>query len=339
VKVDFFLPSAAAESAAGHAARARDLGFDTVLSAETNHDPFLALATAAAAVPGLEYGTAIAVAFARSPMVTAMTAWDLARLTGGRFLLGLGTQVRAHITRRFSMEWSAPGPRLREYVLAVRAIWEAWQHGTPLRFEGRFYRHTLMTPFFDPGPLPYPPPPVYIAGVGPYMGRVAGEVCDGLHVHPFHTVRYLDEIIRPNVARGTQAAGRRADEVALATAVMVVTGRDEAEMEHSRSAVARQIAFYASTPSYHTVLDLHGWQVGPELTRMSVRGEWEAMAQLVDDEMIDAVAVTAPIDELGDAIRRRYGDRLAHVGLYSLADDLGLTDDEWRTLVATLAAG
>lgn len=339
VKVDTFAAIDNPAAAAAFAGHAKELGFDGVFTAEANHDPFLPLAAAAAGVPDLDYGTAIAVAFARSPMVTAMAAWDLAAATDGRFILGLGTQIKAHITRRFSMEWSAPGPRLREYVEAIRAIWETWQHGTPLRFRGQFYQHTLTAPFFEPPPLPHGPPRVFIAGVGPFMARVAGQVCDGLHVHPFHTVEYLDEVILPNIAQGATERGRPTAAITLAAPVMVATGSSEGEIDTNRRAVARQIAFYASTPAYKRVLDLHGWDVGPELTRLSVRGQWDAMADVVPDEMIDTIAVSGPVDSIASQIRHRYGDRLGRVSLYALDTPLPIDDDEWPAVIEELRSG
>ncbi len=339
MKVDTFAAIDSPAEAAPFAHHAKLLGFDGVFTAEANHDPFLPLAAAAATVDDLDYGTAIAVAFARSPMVTAMAAWDLAAASNGRFILGLGTQIKAHITRRFSMEWSAPGPRLREYVEAVRAIWQTWQEGTPLRFRGHFYQHTLTAPFFEPPPLLHGPPPVFIAGVGPFMARVAGQVCDGLHVHPFHTVKYLDEVILPSIARGAAERDRAASAVTLAAPVMVATGSDQAEIAANRRAVARQIAFYASTPAYKRVLDLHGWDVGPELTRLSVRGEWERMADVVPDVMIDTIAVTGPVGSIAEQILDRYGERLGRVSLYALDTPLPITDDQWSDVIRGLRSG
>ena len=333
MKVDFTLPLDDPATAGSHAIHARALGYDGLLTAETAHDPFLPLAIAAAAVPDMDYGTAIAVAFARSPTVLATTAWDLARLTGGRFTLGLGTQVRAHVTRRFSMEWSSPGPRLREYVEAIRAVWATWQRGDPLRFRGDFYSLTLMTPFFDPGPIPYDPPPVAIAAVGPYLSRVAGEVCDGLLVHPFHTVRYLDEVTLPNVAVGARSRDRNPEAIGLSASVMIGTGRDASELGRARRLVARQIAFYASTPAYAPVLDLHGWDMGSRLTNLSLRGAWDEMTTLVPDEMVDTVAVIAPVDELADRIRHRYGTRLSRVGLYEVEGVAPLSDADRAAVV------
>jgi probable F420-dependent oxidoreductase len=255
-------------------------------------------------------------------MVVAMTAWDLARLTRGRFLLGLGTQVRAHIVRRFASTWDRPGPRLRDYILALRAIWEAWQSSTPLKYEGEFYSLSLMTPFFDPGPIPNPDIPVYIAGVGPHLSRLAGELCDGFHVHPFHTTRYLDRVVLPGIADGARRAGRSSSDVARATTVFVMTGKTDAEIEQAMAPVRQQISFYASTPSYRPVLEANDWDFGDELNAMSKRGQWGEMAAVVPDEAVLEVGVAAPIDRLGTAIRERYGDRVQRVGFYTIGSAL-----------------
>jgi len=322
MQVDFYFPPGAPLSAREAAKQADRVGYDGFFTAETSHDPFLPLIVAAEAAPRLDLGTSIALAFPRSPMVTAMTSWDLAEASDGKFILGLGTQVKAHITRRFSTEWDSPGPRLRDYILSLRAIWDAWQNQTPLRHEGDFYRFSLMTPFFDPGPIPHPRVPVAIAGVGPYLSRLAGELCDGFHVHPFHTVRYLDEVVLPHIRNGAEEAGRTLDDCPRISTVFVVTGRDEADMDSAMEAVKQQISFYASTPSYRPVLEASGWDFGPELTAMSKRGEWAEMAEVITDEVVAEVGVVAPIDELGEAIRRRYGDRIQRIGIYNLGGSL-----------------
>jgi len=338
MKVDYYFPPSSPLSASSAAQRAARLGYDGFFTAETSHDPFLPLVLAAEATPGLDLGTAIAVAFPRSPMITAMTAWDLAQASGGQFILGLGTQVRAHITRRFSTEWGSPGPRLRDYVTALRAIWDAWSGQGPLHYEGRFYRFSLMTPFFDPGPIPHPHPPVAIAGVGPYLSRLAGELCDGFHVHPFHTVAYLDEVVLPHLSEGARLAGRSSDDCQRISTVFVVTGRDEKEMGQSMELVKQQISFYASTPSYAAVLEASGWDFGPKLTAMSKRGQWEEMADVVTDEVVAEVGVVAPVEQLGSAIRARYGDRLQRVGLYGLGGVVALDDDALMHVIADIKA-
>ena len=338
VRADYYLPPADVLLAADHARRARALGYDGFFTAETSHDPFLPLGIAAAVAPSLELGTGIAVAFARSPMVVAQTAWDLTAASGGKFILGLGTQVRAHITRRFSMAWAAPGPRLREYVQALRAIWSAWQEDRPLCFEGDHYRFSLMTPFFDPGPIDHPEIPVFIAGVGPYLSRLSGEICAGLHIHPLHTVRYLDQVTLPALGEGAMVTSRSLTDVAVAAAVFVATGRTEEQIDAAREVVRKQIAFYASTPTYRSVLDLHGWEIGPRLSMLARRREWEAMAGLINDQILDEVAVTGPPDKVGGLLRERYGNRLQRIAFYGAGPGVtpGLDDDDWGTIIEAI---
>ena len=312
------------------------IGYDGFFSTETQYDPFLPLALAGVEGHDIDLGTAIAVAFPRSPMVTAMVAWDLARMTSGRFLLGLGTQIRPHITRRFSMEWGRPGPRIKDYILAMRAIWDTWQNSTQLKYQGEFYNFSLMTPFFDPGPIPNPDVPVYIAGVGPYLSSLAGEICDGFHVHPFHTTAYLDELVIPNITRGAAAGGRSIDDVERAATVFVMTGTNDVEVEQSMSAIRQQIAFYASTPSYRPVLEANDWEFGDELHAMSKRGQWAEMADVVPDEALFEVGVAAQVGDLGEAIKARYGDRVQRVGLYSIGSVIDFDPDAANQVVADL---
>ncbi len=299
-------------------ALARDaeaLGFDGLWASETRHDPFLPLAVAAQHTQRASLGTAIAVAFPRSPTVVAHTAWDLQAASDGRLVLGLGTQVKGHNERRFSVAWSAPGPRLREYILALRAIWDCWQTGGPIDFRGEHYAVTLMTPFFAPRPIAHPRIPIYIAAVNAYNLRLAGELCEGVHLHPFHSVRYLREFALPKIEEGLARSGRSRSDIALATSVFMVTGRTGAEVAAAREQARAQIAFYASTRTYEPVLAAHGWQdLTPRLHRKSVAGDWTGMARLVTDEMLGAFVVEAPLDGLADALRSRYGgilDRLA----------------------------
>jgi probable F420-dependent oxidoreductase len=336
VKVDFYLPADAGTiGAPGHAERSLRLGFDGFFTADTGHEPFLPIAAAATRAPGLEYGTSIAVAFPRSPMVTAQMAWDLQAATGGRFILGLGTQVRGHIVRRFSTEWGSPGPRLAEYIAALRAIWRTFREDVPLRFDGDFYAFSLMTPFFNPGPIDHPDPQVFISAVGPYNCRLVGEVCDGIHVHPFHTVAYLERHVVPLVEEGARSVGRSTEDVCFASTVMCVTGTDDESMERSKQAMREQIAFYASTPAYRGVLEVEGWDFGPELSAMARRQRWSEMSTLITDEVLERVAVVAPVDELGAAVRARYGGLLDRVGYYTLAGALDdLPDEDWATLIA-----
>ena len=293
------------------------MGFDGIWSTETAHNPFFPLTLAATTTRRISLGTAIAVAFPRSPMVTAYTAWDLAAQSQGRFILGLGTQVKAHIRHRFSTEWGRPAARLRDYILALRAIWQAWQHNEPLDYRGEFYQHTLMTPFFAPFPLPQPHIPIYIAGVNTHLCQLAGELCEGFHVHPFHTVPYLQEQIIPAVKQGAARTGRTRADVTLNCAVFVVTGQDDAEMQASANEVKMQIAFYASTYSYRTVLAQHGWEeIGERLSVLVRQGQWTEMVSLISDEILETFAVVAPVNTLAEQVKARYDGLLDRVGYY-----------------------
>jgi probable F420-dependent oxidoreductase len=314
------------------------MGFSGLWTTETSHNPFLPLTLAAYATQRVSLGTAIAVAFPRSPMLTAYAAWDLASQSQGRFVLGLGTQIKAHIRRRFSTEWGRPAARLRDYILALRAIWHAWQHNEPLDYRGEFYQHTLMTPFFAPGAVPQPDIPIYIAGVNAQLCRVAGELCDGFHVHPFHTVDYLQAQIIPNIEAGAAKTGRTRQDVALNCAIFVVSGRDEAEMQSAAFEVKMQIAFYASTYSYRAVLDQHGWgEIGDQLAVMARQGDWASMAGLITDEMLDAFAVVAPVDELASRVKARYEGLLDRVGYYYPFVP-GERDALWQNALETFGA-
>src|SRR3712207_2638970 len=319
---------------AGETARvAEDLGFAGLWTSETRHDAFLPLAIAANETERIDLGTSVAIAFSRSPMEVAQTAWDLQDLSGGRFILGLGTQVRAHVKRRFSMPWERPVARLREYILALRAIWRSFQGEGALSFEGEFYRHTLMTPFFNPGPIENPEVPVYVAGVNTNLARLAGERCEGFHVHPFHSPDYLRRTVKPAIAEGARRGGRDPDEIELATTVFVVTGQSGAEIEEKREEMRAQISFYASTPTYRTVLEAHGWEeVGGRLGRLAREKKWAQMPPLVTDEMLDAFAVEAAPEEIGPALKERYEGLIDRVALY-LPFVPGERDDFWRAVV------
>jgi probable F420-dependent oxidoreductase len=318
------------------ARRAEACGFDRLLCAELAHDPFLPLTLAAAATTTISLGTGIAVAFARSPMTTAVVAADLHRQSRGRFALGLGSQVRPHIVRRFSMPWSSPAARMREYVQALRAIWASWQDGTPLRFEGEFYQHTLMTPMFSHGPSEYGQPQVCLAGVGPAMTAVAGEVADGYLAHGFTTPAYLREVTLPHLERGLSRAGRARADIQVSIPVFTALGRDDAEIADRSRAARRTVAFYASTPAYRPVLEHHGWgELGVELTRLSRLGEWAKMGDVIDDEVLGTFAIVGAPEDFPSELARRYGalvDRV-QLGLSEAAQD-----DALRALVDTLRA-
>jgi probable F420-dependent oxidoreductase len=280
-------------------------GYDACWTGEINHDPFFPLLLAAEHTSRLEIGTSIAVAFARNPMTVANVGWDLQSYSQGRFILGLGTQIKPHIEKRFSMPWSHPVARMREFVLALHAIWSAWKDGTRLRFEGEFYTHKLMTPMFTPEPQPFPAPKIFIAAVGEAMTEMCGEVADGLLAHAFTTKRYLHEVTLPAVQRGIQRSGRDGNAFQVACPVFVVTGDDD-EWTRSAASVRKQIAFYGSTPAYRKVLELHGWgDVATKLHDLSKQGEWDAMATLIDDEILDAFAVVAPTAKLAAALQDR----------------------------------
>lgn len=292
-----------------------EVGYDRAFSFEAKHDPFLPLATAAEHTTSIRLGTAIAIAFARTPMTLANIGWDLQTLTGGRFTLGLGSQIAPHITQRFSMPWSEPAARMREMVLGIRAIWDAWSDGAKLDFRGDFYTHTRMVPAFDPGPNEFGRPPILTAGFGPAMTAVAGEVADGFLVHPLNTRRSLLELTVPAIERGLAAAGRpglsdASSAFDLTAVTIVVTGRTAEELSRNREAVRQQLAFYGSTPAYRPVFDLHDrGELHPIFKARAARGEWVEMAELIDDEFLDEVAVVGEPHEIAPKLR----DRLAGI--------------------------
>jgi probable F420-dependent oxidoreductase len=299
------------------ARKAEASGYDGVWSSETSHDPFLPIALGAAATEKLEFGTGIAVAFARNPMTLATLANDLQLLSKGRFMLGLGSQIKPHITKRFSMPWSHPAPRMRELIMAIRSIWATWDTGDKLDFRGEFYTHTLMTPFFDPGKNPYGNPRILLAAVGELMTEVAGEAGDGLLVHAFSTERYLREVSLPALQRGAAKAGKTRADLTVSYPGFVVTGPTEADVAAAAKAVRQQIAFYGSTPAYRPVLELHGWgDLQTELNTLSKQSEWVKMGELIDDEVLDAFAVVCPLDEVGTRIKARYGDVIDRFSFY-----------------------
>ncbi len=291
------------------AAELERAGFDGLWTLESARDPFLPIAAAVARTSRCLFGTGIAVAFARSPLTVAMQANDLQEASAGRFILGLGSQVRAHIERRFSTAWSHPAARMREYVLAVRAVWRAWHEGERLDFRGRFYTHTLMTPAFSPPPNPHGPPPIYLAAVGEQMVVATGEVADGLACHPLQTRAYLEQAMLPALKRGRARAAPPPQEFTLSVSVLVATGASGDELDRAVAAVRRQIAFYGSTPAYAPVLACHGLdKLHQGLHRLSRQGEWDAMAAQIDDSTLELFAVVARPAEVRRAIEARYGE-------------------------------
>jgi len=338
MKIDVSLRDRDLRNVAALARKYEGLGYGTLWSSEVGHCPFLPHAVAAVNTSRIGLGTNIAISFVRSPMATAYTAWDLQRASGGRFQLGLGTQVRAHNERRYSVPWEHPAPKVRELIQCIRAIWDCWQHGAPADFQGRFYRFTLQTPATNPGPLDCAPPPIWLAGVNPIMCRTAGEVADGIQVHSFHSVRYLEEVVRPAVTEGARRQGRDPAALRFFAALFVVTGRTEAERQASDAATRERIAYYASTPGYRGVFDLHGWgDVADELKLMVRRGEWDRIGGRITDEMLDTFAIVAPPERLAETILERYRGRLDAATLYFAP---GPDDPEgwWREFVGAFAA-
>jgi probable F420-dependent oxidoreductase len=310
------------------ATRLERRGYNCCWTAEINHDPFLPLVLAAEHTTSIELGTSIAVAFARNPMTVANVGWDLQAYSEGRFILGLGSQIRPHIEKRFSMPWSKPVQRMREFVLALHEIWSCWQDGTKLSFEGEFYTHKLMTPMFTPEPSAHGIPKVFVAAVGESMTEMCGEVADGLLAHAFTTKRYFEEVTTPALLRGMERSGRKRSEFQLSCPLFVVTGDDNAEVAANAIGTRKQIAFYASTPAYRKILELHGWgDLQTELHRLSLAGEWDAMGTLIDDEILKTFAVVAPLREVAQAVRERCDgviDRVL-IGFPSSVDEATVT--------------
>jgi probable F420-dependent oxidoreductase len=296
------------------AAWAEAMGYDGISSNETAHDPFLPLALAATATSRVTLETRVAIAFPRSPMVVAYTSRDLQELSRGRFRLGLGTQVKGHIERRFSTLWEPPGPKLREYVQSLRQIWDCWTDGNRLDYRGQFYQFSLMTPFFSPGPSQYPAPAIFTGAVNAYNCRVAGEVSDGLMLHSLTSAEYVRQVVRPGLARGAERAGRDPSQMQVTGGGFIITGPDRSSIRAAAAEVRRRIAFYASTRTYFPVLEAHGFsEIGPRLHQMSLQGEWAEMAELISDEMLDAFAVVGEYDEIAEKFTQRYGGLLDEV--------------------------
>ena len=314
--------------------RLEEIGYDGGFTFEAKHDPFLPLVLAAERTRRLLLGTAVAIAFARNPMNLANLAYGLQVISEGRFILGLGTQVRPHVEKRFGMPWSRPAARMRETVQAIRAIFDAWEGNAKLDFRGEIYRHTLMIPAFDPGPNPFGPPRLFVGGFGPRMTEVAAEVGDGFIAHPFTTRRSLLENTLPALERGLARAGRRREQLEIVCATLVVTADDEVVFERVKAAARKQLAFYGSTPAYRPTLDVHGWgELHAELNRLSKAGRWDDMAACIDDEILEEIAVVGPRREIADRLRSR---------LRGIADAVSLTHNRapdphhWADVVAEL---
>lgn len=312
------------------------MGYSGGFTFDGPHDPFLPLLAATASTENLDLITAIAVAFARSPMTTAQLAYDLQIASGGRFILGLGSQIKPHIERRFSMPWSNPAERMKEYVEALRAIWACWHEGKKLDFNGRFYTHTLMSPFLNPGPNPSGLPKVFLSGVGPLMTEVAGEVGDGFLVHPFNSMASLDQLTLPALRRGRESSGKSFEDFEISCQLMIAAGDTEEELATAKFVIKSQMAFYASTPAYKVVLDCHGLgELQPELQRMTRENRWQEMNDLIPDALFDAIAISGHTSEIAQKIMARcapFADRVSLVTPYE-ADPA-----RWQTIVAELTA-
>jgi probable F420-dependent oxidoreductase len=317
MKLDIGISTRDLREVTGEARRAEELGFDALWSMEAGNDGFLPLALAAEHTRRIKLGPSVAIAFPRSPMAMAYTAWDLAALSQGRFVLGLGTQVKGHIERRYGMKWEAPVSKLREYVLALKAIFKCWAEGAKrLAFQGKYYNLSLMTPFFAPRPHAYRIP-IYLAGVNEHILRLAGEHCDGLHAHPFTSAKYLREFLIPHIEEGLSKAGRTRRDFAIFATAFVILGRNQEEIERAKAGVRQQIAFYASTRTYKVVLDMHGWgDITYQLNELAAKGDWASMPTLITDEMLDIYAVTGNYDNIADKMQERFGGLLDRVAFY-----------------------
>lgn len=309
------------------------MGFDGIWTAETSHDPFLPLVLAAEHSSRVNLGTAIAVAFPRSPAILAHMAWDLARFSRGRFILGLGPQVKAHNVLRLGVKWEKPIKKLRETILATRAFWDCWQNDKPLDFVGEFFKLQLMTPFFNPGPHNWPQVPIYIAAVNEQMLRLAGEVCDGVHIHALHSVKYLHEFALPQIERGLAKNGRSRADIGLNTAVFAVPTDDPDYAVWAEAHVRQQISFYMSTPAYRVLAELHGWEeIARRLSKMARSGAWDEMPALINDDILSTLAVTGTWATLPGIIHEKYGDLLDRISYY-LPFIPGERDARWRASI------
>ena len=336
MRVLYHLRSRDLRAVAAEAAWAESMGYDGISSNETTHDPFMPLTLAATATSQVTLETHVAIAFPRSPMVLAYTARDLQDLSQGRFRLGLGTQVKGHIERRFSTKWESPGPKLREYVQSLRHIWDCWASGRQLDYLGKFYQFSLTTPFFSPGPSQYPPPAIFTAAVNAYNCRVAGEVSDGLMLHSLTSPDYVRQVVKPNVAKGAKQAGRDPSEVRTSGGGFIITGPDQSSLNAMKEEVRRRIAFYASTRTYSSVLQCHGFEeVGQRLHQMSLQGEWSDMTRLVSDEMLETFAVIGEYDEIADKFAQGYGGLIDEVS-FSTSAAAPVEEQQLRKIIRQL---
>ena len=327
MKLDAALPIVGLKDVPAIAQAAEQIGFDALWTQETQHDPFLPCTLIAEHTAHLNFGTAVAVSFARSPANLAYTAWDLSAQSGGRFILGLGTQVKAHIERRFGVPWpESPVKKLREQIEVIRTLWDCWQNGTKLNYRGEYYKITLMSPFFNAGAIEHPNIPIYIAGVNTGLAKLAGELCDGFHAHPFHSVRYMKEVMLPAIEEGAKKTNRKREDVAVALSAFIATTPEE--MNFARM----QISFYASTPSYRPVMDLHGWSgIAEQLSVHAAKGEWAEMPMLITDEMLNEFCLVTEEEKLASELKKRYDGIADRLTLY-IPFAAGERDEWWKKL-------
>jgi probable F420-dependent oxidoreductase len=331
MKFDAALPIIGLKDVPAIAQAAEAIGFDALWTQETQHDPFLPCTLIAEHSTRLNFGTAVAVSFARSPANIAYTAWDLAAQSSGRFILGMGTQVKAHIERRFGVPWpdSVTG-KLREQIQVMRTLWDCWQNGTKLNYRGEYYKITLMSPFFNPGAIEHPNIPIYIAGVNTGLAKLAGELCNGFHAHPFHSVRYMKEVLLPAIEEGTKMTGRKREDVSVSLTAFIATTPEE--MNFARM----QVSFYASTPSYRSVMDLHGWSsVAEQLSVHAAKGEWAEMPMLITDEMLNEFCLVTEEDKLASELKKRYDGIADRLTLYTPFVP-GERDEWWKSLASQI---
>ncbi len=332
MKLDTTLTTRDLSEVAEFARQAEDQGFDAIWSMEAGNDGLLPLAIAAEHTKRVKLGPAVAIAFPRSPMAMAYSAWDLSALSKGRFILGLGTQVKGHIERRYGVKWEPPVAKLRDYVQALRAIFKCWQEGgKKLSYAGKYFNLSLMTPFFAPKPHNYQIP-IYVAGVNAHILRMAGELCDGLHAHPFTSAKYLREYLVPHLTEGLVKSGRARKDFTITTTPFVIVGRNAEELERAKAGVRQQISFYASTRTYQVVLDTHGWgDVAPKLNELAAKGDWAGMPKLITDEMLEVYAVTGTYENIGEKVRERFDGLLDRVNFY-VPYKAAFDDAIWRRL-------
>ena len=337
MKIDGGIESVDPRESGKAAKELEDAGYDGGFIPETSHDPFLPLVTAALATEKIDLYTSIAVAFARNPMTLANLSYDLHLLSKGRFILGLGSQIKPHITKRFSMPWSSPAKRMQELIEAIRAIWDCWQNDSKLDFKGEFYTHTLMTPMFSPGPNPFGLPKIYVAAVGPLMTKAVAESADGLLVHPFHTPKYMNDVTLPIVNEALSSKGKDRSDFDLTISVMTATGINEESYKKSINACKNGISFYASTPAYKGVLDAHGYgDLQGKLNLLSKEGKWKEMSALIDDELLNTVAVVAETPEAAaKEIKLRYGDQGDRINPAFYSNEKGLASKFFKALKST----